>query len=265
MSGSQEAPAATSDTYTSPDGVVYTRVPDAAKTEPVASPTEKVAAAVVVEPVKPAVADPAKPAVAVADPAKQPDPLTPDGGVVKPVEGKEPDKSGETPVAIKPEDYKLTLPDGVDASKDPLLQGFLGAAAEQRLSNEQVQALYDKMGPQIAEGQRNAWAATVTSWQQQVEADPEIGGTNKDATVARVNAALAKFGRDSKGKLDGLNNFLASTGAHSHPEFIRLISRMAAPLSEATPVVPGEGSGTRPGEKDAAALMYPTHAAGKAA
>jgi hypothetical protein len=270
VSGSQDASATPSETYISPEGVTYTRVPDAPKVEPTTPATTKVEAPAGTQPVQPATRDPAKPESTPSDPAKPAaDPLAADGGIVKPDETKVDDKAAETPEPIKAEDYKLTLPEGVDAKTDPLIAGFLTAAAEQRLSNEQVQFLYDKMGPAIADNQRNAWAQNVTNWQQQVAADPEIGGDNQAATVARVNAALAKFGgskgADGKTTLNEINQFLATTGAHSHPAFIRLINRMAAPLSEATPVVPGEGSGIRPAEKDAAALMYPTHAAGKAA
>jgi hypothetical protein len=259
------APAA--DTYTDPGtGVTYARVPDATTQAPPASATPAPTTEKVVDPV----VEPAKAPEPAADPAADPLAAAGDKAVIKVAE-EGPDKPAEPVAEIKAADYKLALPEGVDGSKDPLIQGFLQTAAANKLSNEQVQALYDTVAPQIAQNQRNAWANTITAWQDQTKQDAEIGGDKLTGVQARVSAALRQFGgitgADGKVSYSEITDFLNMTGAHSHPVFIRLINRMAAPLSEGTPVVAGDGSGVNrgQGQRNAADLLYPTHSADKAA
>jgi len=167
----------------------------------------------------------------------------------------EPGKKADEPAALKAEDYKLKLPDGVTA-EDPTIKGFVEAAAEAKVSPEAAQVLLDKVRPQIEAQLRapyEAWNATQEQWIGEVKADPEIGGSKLDGTVARVAKLMDGYGDP------GLRQALDMTGAGNHPGLIRFLNKVAVALKvdEGKPVL---GQPSQP-KLSAAQKMFPNNPA----
>lgn len=218
-------------------GATFEKVADApAVTAPAATPPAAVAATTpgavpVVAPVVVAAVDPAKvepignvvadPAAA-ADPAKVVDPLKPD-----------PAKAAEP---LKAEDYKITYPAEVpEGAKDPLIASFLPEAAKLGLSNEQVQALINTVGPALRDQQNTAFEGMQRQWQTDWKSDAKIGGANFDTTVARIRGAVTTFANDAA-HVAQINQALVITGAGNNPAIMGLINNMATRLAEGKPV-----------------------------
>jgi hypothetical protein len=164
-------------------------------------------------------------------------------------------KKADEPAALKAEDYKLTLPEGVTAD-DPVITGFIEAAAEAKVAPEAAQLLLDKVRPQIEAQMRapyDAWNATQTQWIGEVRADPEIGGAKLDGTVARVAKLMDSYGDP------GLRQALDMTGAGNHPGLIRFLNKVAVAMKvdEGKPVM---GQPSQP-KLSAAQKMFPNNPA----
>lgn len=153
-----------------------------------------------------------------------------------------------------PEAYEtFTLPEGVEVD-----EATLGEAAAMfkdiGLPQDKAQKLVDFYTGKLAaaaEAPQKLWEATQADWQGKVRADPEIGGTKLDATIATAAKAIDKFGGTA------LRDALDITGAGNHPEIIRFFSRVGASLSEADFVTgsPKGGAGAR---QTTANALYPT-------
>lgn len=81
------------------------------------------------------------------------------------------------------------------------------------------------------ESESRDWDATVDGWKKATEADPEIGGAKYTATTTAVKQVLDRFGGPA------LQEMLTLTGVGSHPEFQRLLSKIAPFVTEAPPVL----------------------------
>jgi hypothetical protein len=95
--------------------------------------------------------------------------------------------------------------------------------------------------------QEGEWATTAL-------ADAEIGGTPEklEANAQLAVTALKKFGADS------LNEFLHTTGFGSHPEVIRVFSRIGKAMSEGNVPAPKGGVGGELSREDVLRLRYPS-------
>jgi hypothetical protein len=161
----------------------------------------------------------------------------------------------EPAAPVDPASYEIKLPDGM-AREDPMISAFLESAAGARLDGAAVQAVLDKVAPMVAEqlaAPQRAWASLNTEWQEQVRADPEIGGANLSGVIERVNATIERFGNPA------LKEAMRLTGAANNPEILRYLNKLSAAYTEATPVVsPGsQGPVTLPPGR-ALAAMYPS-------
>jgi hypothetical protein len=181
-----------------------------------------------------------------ADPNAPPAEAKPEGD--KPKEG---DKPAEK-AAVKPEDYKVTLPEGVN-DKDPLYTGFLSVAAEEGVSPEVVQKVIDKVGPQLREMQQapqKLWQDTQETWQRQIKSDPDIGGPKLEANLGLVAKFLDTYGGpEARQALD-------FTGAGNNPAIAKMLINAGRALAEGSPVR-GQPGGSK---KSAAELFYPNQA-----
>jgi len=157
---------------------------------------------------------------------------------------------------IKPEDYKIEMPEGIKAD-DPLVVAFLEGAAKGGMDNESVQAVISTLGPKLAEQMQapmRAWVDLNEQWLAEVKADPVIGGDKLTTTQETVWQAMALVSKPEE--VLAVREALNLTGAGNNPAIIRLLFNMAKRLVE-----PGPVKGKAPTEpaKSPAALLYPNH------
>ena len=200
-------------------------------------------------PVDPAPADPA------ADPAPAADTPAADGdkdngstllggsdeGEKETAEGdKDPEgKDGEeeTPApAGAPEKYELSAAEGqeFDAASFEVVEPIF---REIGLSNDQAQKLVtaygEKIMPALAERARTQLetqaAATRKEWSDSFHNDPDLGGANKDRTLADAARAFDHYGLK---KGEGLRQMLDESGLGNHPDLIRFVARVGRDLDE---------------------------------
>lgn len=169
------------------------------------------------------------------------------------------EKEPPAPEPMKPEDYKLELPEGITAD-DPLLTAFLEGAAKGGMDNESVQAVVSSLGPKLAEqmaAPMKAWTTLNETWQAEVKADPVIGGANLPATIKTVADAISLVSTPEEAQ--AAREALTMTGAGNNPAIVRLMHRMASRLVEK-----GAVQGNSPAEsRSPAAVLYPSHNAAK--
>jgi hypothetical protein len=192
---------------------------------------------------------PAAPAPSPAAPA--PSAPAPSPAPAAPAPSPAPAAPAPAPTAA-PEKYELKLADG--SPLDPSDVDKVAAYARERgLSNEQAQAILDQRheaATGITERQLEAFAAKRTEWETQTWADPELGGTNKDATLANVQLVMDKF---APGADHELRKELAATGYGNHPAFVRFVNAIGKAMREDKPV---GGNGPGAGQRSAADILY---------
>jgi hypothetical protein len=107
---------------------------------------------------------------------------------------------------------------------------------ELNLTNEQA----DKLTPiaaQLVKKTMDRAEAAITNravenrkaWNDAFEADPEIGGANKDKTIANAARFFDHYGLK---KGEGLRQMLDESGLGNHPDLIRAFARVGADLAE---------------------------------
>lgn len=78
--------------------------------------------------------------------------------------------------------------------------------------------------------QQLQWQEQVSRWRQEVAQDPELGGENLAASVARAQLALDRFDQDKS-----IGRLLEETGYGNHPAIVRFFNRVADALMEDSP------------------------------
>ena len=94
--------------------------------------------------------------------------------------------------------------------------------------------------PAVAPVPKQEVEKPVNQWRKQVMEDPQIGGTNLPATVARAQLALDRF---DDGKRIG--QLLEQTGYGNNPDVLRFFNRLADALME-DGLVQGQTGGAMP-------------------
>jgi hypothetical protein len=170
-------------------------------------------------------------------------------------QGTEGAKEGEGAANGAPETYaEFVMPEGITIAPE-LGADLIATARELNLSQEAAQKLAD-LGIKQAQAFQATLAKSVETakaqWADAVRADVEIGGANLSVNMATAKKALVAFGTP---ELTGLLN---QTGLGLNPEFLRLLVRVGAAISEDT-LVDGDGGngGGQPAVRDHAARMYP--------
>lgn len=115
----------------------------------------------------------------------------------------------------------LTPPDTPDAARDPASPQPPHAPEDAR------EALFRQRLAAHADGQRQDWLRQVDQWRRDVAADPELGGDNLAASVARAQLALNRFDADGR-----IGRLLEQSGYGNHPAIIRFFNRLADGLME---------------------------------
>lgn len=172
---------------------------------------------------------------------------------VKPGEEKKPGEAEKKPEEktepIKYEPFKL--PEGVTLEAEALASAQKFMSEELKLPQEQAQKLVDFHVDALkkeAEAPYQLWADTQKKWQDEVKADPTIGGDHLPAVKTRISKLLDEYGDP------GVREALNFTGAGNHPAIIKTFAKLAEKLVEGS-FVPGGGSAPVP--KDAASVFYP--------
>lgn len=198
-----------------------------------------------------------------------------DSGAAPPVDGQPPEgseapDSGAPPEGSKkpdggtvltddegpqgaPEEYAdFAVPDGMEINTE-LLEQATPLFKELGLSQIQSQKLVDMYAAQQqaeAQASSESYSQTVKDWVDEAKSDTEIGGDKFDENVGIAKRGIDKFGTPK------LVEVLEQTGLGSHPEFIRLFTRVGKLISEDDP-----GSGEPPVDAtDPATVLYPNEA-----
>lgn len=160
------------------------------------------------------------------------------------------DKDKESPV---PEKYELNMPEGWSldeqglAELTPIMQGL-------KATNEQVQAvadLYVKRLSAAREAQLTADRELLTTWQNEIKADPEIGGAALKENLAAVSRVLSKYAGPE------FVEYLDRSNLGNYPPFVKAMVKMAKDLSDDSFIPGGRGGGTGGDPmKEAADLIY---------
>lgn len=139
--------------------------------------------------------------------------------------------------------FEVSAPEGMEAHADAFA-GYTGAAQSFLKDNPNATAAdalkwaaeyqTDQIKTQTT-AMQDQFQAVVDGWADQARADQEIGGDKFDASVASAISALDKFGTPE------LRAYLEESGAGSHPEVIRALSKVGKMVQE-TPVL-GGGTG----------------------
>ncbi|KKW93956.1 hypothetical protein [Sphingobium chungbukense] len=150
-------------------------------------------------------------------------------------EGKDGEEETAAPAGA-PEKYELSAPEGqeFDTASFEVVEPIF---REIGLSNDQAQKLVaaygEKIMPALAERARTQMqtqaAATRKEWSDAFHNDPDLGGANKDRTLADAARAFDHYGLK---KGEGLRQMLDESGLGNHPDLIRFVARVGRDLDE---------------------------------
>lgn len=158
----------------------------------------------------------------------------------------------EAPAAPEPLTWEtINLPEGFtvdEKSRD----SFLEIMNDDKLSGaERAQKLVDLqtgLMQQMAEANFKAWTDLQTQWQDEIRADPEIGGDKLDPALGGIAKLVDRYGSKE------LREAMDATGAGNNPHIIRFLHKIAKDLNEGGPVLgaPSES------KESLADRMYPS-------
>ena len=110
-------------------------------------------------------------------------------------------------------------------------------------ANEQANPQADPYAQRLREheaGQRLQWQEQVNKWRKEATEDPQLGGANLPATVARAQLALDRFDESKR-----IGQLLEQTGYGNNPDVLRFFNRLADALME-DGLVQGQAGGSMP-------------------
>lgn len=103
-----------------------------------------------------------------------------------------------------------------------------------KLTKTQADELAKSMHTELAQSMQRQHVATLKQWEESTISDGEIGGDKLNESVRYANSAIKKYGTPE------LETILKSTPLGSHPEIIRMLSKVGQSISE--PQVKGEAA-----------------------
>ena len=159
---------------------------------------------------------------------------------------------------VVPEAYEFKAPeiDGKPVEVDAEgLSAFQAAAKEAGLTQAQFQALGEHgarvVAQQIARAQSEPyklWHDTQRAWQDEVKADPDIGGAKLPESLSFSARAIDALGGDA------LRQALNITGAGNNPAIVRAMVRMGRMMADPSSLSVGKpAAGARPVNAEQAA------------
>lgn len=156
-------------------------------------------------------------------------------------------------VPLTAADY--TIPEGFTPLSDELSGEFLGLANELKLPKEGVQKLVDlqaKVMREASERGSTQFAELQTTLQNEVKADPEIGGDKLVPNLTKIEGLLTRFGDDK------VREVFHITNAGNYLPMVRFMAKIADAIGEAGPVGGAPGGGTENTEDARAKRLYPS-------
>lgn len=142
---------------------------------------------------------------------------------------------------------KLVVPEGMEVDQKglELVAPVLKELGLDQSKGQQLIDAYIKVRQQELEGQM----AIQDQWQDQIKSDKEFGGDKFEVNRDKANRLIERFG-DAE-----LQNYLASSGAGNNPAIFRFVARLAAAISEDSPVIPSVAAGQQ--QQNVLATLYP--------
>lgn len=146
----------------------------------------------------------------------------------------------------------LKFPEGYEKN-DEALSKFLEITNGAKLPVETVQALTDlqaDLAKQASEAGSKLWETTQAKWQDEVRADPDIGGQKLEENLSHVAKLIDRISGD---QAPAVREAFALTGAGNNPALVKFMVKVAKELSEPSPIA-GSPANT---PRDTASLLYP--------
>jgi hypothetical protein len=140
----------------------------------------------------------------------------------------QPDPAPETPAPEAPAYGEFKLPDGARVDGASLEQATT-LFKEAGLPQEQAQKFIDlALSREQAAATKGvqAFVDLQTKWVSEIKADPEIGGTRFEASMASAGRAIDRLG------VPGLREALNLTGAGNNPSIVKAFVRLGQMVSE---------------------------------
>ena len=185
----------------------------------------------------------------------------------KPEEPPKPEEKPEAPEPLTIESFKL--PEGVEEAPEEIKTKFVDILNDQKMSpKDRAQALVDLQAEvmrQASEKLFDAWRETQAKWQEEVKADPELGGAKMSENLAGISKLFETYGARADAtaeakaaEIEELRKAMDYTGAGNNPTIIRFLHRIAKELNE-----PSLVSGSPTGQASTPeSRLYPTMAKG---
>lgn len=149
-----------------------------------------------------------------------------------------------------PETYTFEMPEGMELDT-AAVEAYTPIFKKHNVSQELAQELATAAAAEkieSAKAQQAAFESQKEAWATEARNDKEIGGEGFDKNLALAKSALDKFGNES------LSKFLASSGAGSHPDLIRMLINVGELTQEDSPG--GTGGADGGGALDRVEQMY---------
>ena len=128
------------------------------------------------------------------------------------------------------EDFKVPEGSALDSN---VTSAFGEVAKELNLSQQQAQAVIDKVAPIMAQRQMEQIKEVTAQWREKSANDPEIGGVNFEKNLVHAARIRDKFAYNADGKIDAdIAEFMQSP-AGNHPGVLKLLIRAGKAFGEA--------------------------------
>lgn len=152
-----------------------------------------------------------------------------------------------TPLTVE----DISIPEGMEIP-DELRDEFLTVMNDGEMTpKDRAQALIDlqaKAAQEASEAASQAFVTQQQAWQDEVKADPDIGGAKFDATIKGISRLVDQYGTDE------FVQVMASTGAGNNIHVVKFFHQLAQKLNEPAPVN-GAPVAT---QEDAASRLFPS-------
>ncbi|MDD4702589.1 MAG: hypothetical protein PHI96_10245 [Desulfovibrio sp.] len=119
-----------------------------------------------------------------------------------------------------------------------------GQNADQTTGQDLLHSQVEQHLRQQEAARHTQWQNQVSQWREEVSQDPQLGGVNMAANVARAQLALDRFDQGRH-----IGRLLEESGYGNHPEVLRFFNRVADALMEDSLVRGEPGSNMPPLEE----------------
>ena len=168
-----------------------------------------------------------------------------------PEDGEKGEKEGEE---AAPEEYKITLPEGMQVDQ-PLLDRITPIAQKHGVAADVLQEIVSAYAEHVEENGKSFTEQAIDAankindeWAAAARKDPEYGGDKFTESIGVINAAFKAFDPENK-----LRSELSQAMMLNNPEILRLLYRVGMRISEDQ--TPRGGSGGA-AQKSAAEILY---------